>query len=244
MAPPPPNGIARNARNGLPHPNAEDAGDASVAQRAASRDGQPDARPCRAACPTGAHRAYRPHQLHESHRAHRARIHIKEAAMGLSRRGFLKLTSAGVAGLALGRFGIDLGPVSAYAAGMKIEGAKEYISICPFCSCGCNTLVHVKDGKIINVEGDPDYPVSGGGLCAKGAALRSLHVSENRLSRPLYRAPGSDKWEEKDWDWMLDRIARKVKDQRDKDFRLKNDAGQVVNRLESVFHLGSSQVSN
>ncbi len=164
--------------------------------------------------------------------------------MGLSRRGFLKLTSAGVAGLALGRFGIDLGPVSAYAAGMKIEGAKEYISICPFCSCGCNTLVHVKDGKIINVEGDPDYPVSGGGLCAKGAALRSLHVSENRLSRPLYRAPGSDKWEEKDWDWMLDRIARKVKDQRDKDFRLKNDAGQVVNRLESVFHLGSSQVSN
>jgi formate dehydrogenase major subunit len=108
-----------------------------------------------------------------------SRFSTKEAAMGLSRRGFLKVTGAGVAGLALGRLGIDLAPVSAYAAGLKIEGCKEFISICPFCSCCCNTLVHSKDGKIINIEGDPDYPVSGGGLCAKGAALKSLHTSPN-----------------------------------------------------------------
>jgi len=164
--------------------------------------------------------------------------------MGLSRRGFLKLTGAGAAGLALGQFGIDLRPVSAYAAGLKIEGAKEFISICPFCSCGCNTLVHAKDGRIVNVEGDPDYPVSGGGLCAKGAALLSLHTSPERLTKPLYRAPGSDKWEEKDWDWMMERIARRIKDQRDRDFKRTNAAGQEVNRLESMFHLGSSQVSN
>ncbi|WP_027176333.1 formate dehydrogenase-N subunit alpha [Desulfovibrio aminophilus] len=164
--------------------------------------------------------------------------------MSITRRTFIKATGAGLAGLALGRLGLDLGPVRAYAAGLKIEGAKEVISICPFCSCGCNTLVHVKDGKIINIEGDPDFPISGGGLCAKGASLKSLHISPERLTKPLYRAPGSDKWEEKDWNWMMERIARRIKDQRDKDFLPKNAAGQLVNRLESVFHLGSSQVSN
>ncbi|PIU32702.1 MAG: formate dehydrogenase, partial [Syntrophobacteraceae bacterium CG07_land_8_20_14_0_80_61_8] len=164
--------------------------------------------------------------------------------MGLSRRGFLKLTGVGVAGLTLGRFGIELGPVSVYAAGLKIEGAKESISICPFCSCGCNLLVHSKAGKIINVEGDPDFPISGGGLCSKGASLKSLHTSPNRLTKPLYRAPGSTEWVEKDWDWMMERIARRIKDQRDQDFMRKNASGAEVNRLESVFHLGSSQVSN
>lgn len=164
--------------------------------------------------------------------------------MSVSRRGFIKLLGAGTACLGLSKLGIDLGPAQAYAAGLKIEGSKESISICPFCSCGCNTLVHAKDGKIINIEGDPDYPISAGGLCAKGAALRSLHVSQSRITKPKYRAPGSSKWVEKDWDWMLDKIARKVKDQRDKDFVLKNEAGLEVNRLESVFSLGSSQMSN
>lgn len=164
--------------------------------------------------------------------------------MGISRRTFLKATGVGAFGLALGQLGLNLKPAQAYAAGLKIEGAKEVISICPFCSCGCNTLVHVKDGKIINVEGDPDYPISAGGLCAKGAALKSLHNSPERLTAPMYRAPGSAKWVEKDWDWMLDRIARKVKDQRDRDFTLKNADGVEVNRLETVFSLGSSQMSN
>ena len=128
--------------------------------------------------------------------------------MTMTRRTFIKVTGAGLAGLTLGRFGLDLGPVEAYAAGLKIEGAKESISICPFCSCGCNTLVHVKDGRIINIEGDPDFPISGGGLCAKGASLKSLHISPERLTKPLYRAPGSDKWEEKDWNWMMEQIGR------------------------------------
>jgi len=164
--------------------------------------------------------------------------------MSVSRRGFIKLLGAGTACLGLSKLGIDLGPTQAYAAGLKIEGSKETISICPFCSCCCNVLVHAKDGKIISVEGDPDYPVSGGGLCAKGASLKSLHNSPERLTKPLYRAPGATKWVEKDWDWMMERIARRIKDQRDKDFKAKNASGAVVNRLESVFHLGSSQVTN
>ena len=93
--------------------------------------------------------------------------------MSVSRRRFIKLLGAGTACLGLAQLGIDLSPTQAYAAGLKIEGAKESISICPFCSCCCNVLVHTVDGKIINVEGDPDYPINGGGLCAKGAALKS-----------------------------------------------------------------------
>lgn len=164
--------------------------------------------------------------------------------MHITRRGFIKLTGMGLACLGLTELGFNLRPVKAYAAGLKIEGAKEIVSICGFCSCGCNIIMSVKDGKMVSSEGDPDYPVSEGALCAKGAAFLSMHNSEHRIVKPQYRAPGSDKWEEKDWDFVLDRIAKRVKETRDKDFILKDSAGRQVNRLESVFQLGSSQMDN
>lgn len=164
--------------------------------------------------------------------------------MEFSRRGFLKIAGAGIAGLSLGQLGFDLEPVKAHAFSMKIEGAKEVISVCPFCSCCCNTLISVKDGKMVSVEGDPDYPISEGGLCAKGAALLTMHTTDRRVTKPMYRAPFSDKWEEKSWDFVLDRIAQKVKETRDKDFLYTNDKGQEVNRVETIFQLGSSQMSN
>lgn len=156
----------------------------------------------------------------------------------------MKATGAGVVGLGLGQLGFDLQPVKAHAYGMKIDGAKEVISICPFCACCCNVLMHVKDGKIVSVEGDPDYPVSEGALCAKGAALLSMHTGDHRVEKPMYRAAYSDHWVEKDWDWVLERIARKVKDTRDETFIKVNDKGQVVNRVESIFQLGTSQMDN
>lgn len=161
-----------------------------------------------------------------------------------SRRGFMKLTGAGVAAVSLSQLGFDLKPAYAYAKALKIEGAKEVISTCAFCSCGCQIIMHIKDGKIVSSEGDPDYPVSEGSLCPKGAAFYQMHVSDHRVLVPKYRAPGSDKWEEKDWDWMLDKIARKIKDTRDKDFQLTNDKGVTVNRWESYFQLGTSQMDN
>jgi len=161
-----------------------------------------------------------------------------------SRRGFMKITGAGVAVMSLGQLGFDLKPAYAYAKALKIEGAKEVISTCPFCSCGCQIIMHIKDGKIVSSEGDPDYPVSEGSLCAKGAAFYTMQVSDHRVITPKYRAPGSDTWEEKDWDWMLDRIARKIKDTRDKDFILKDEKGNEVNRWESYFQLGTSQMDN
>jgi len=164
--------------------------------------------------------------------------------MELTRRGFLQVTGCAAASIALAQLGFDLKSAYAYTKELKIEGAKEVITICGFCSVCCNIIVHVKDGKVINTEGDPAYPVSEGALCAKGAATFEMINSNERLLKPLYRAPYSDKWEEKSWDWMLSNIAQRYKDVRDKDFIAKNAKGQEVNRVESLFHLGSSQMDN
>ncbi|EPR44395.1 molybdopterin oxidoreductase Fe4S4 region [Desulfovibrio sp. X2] len=164
--------------------------------------------------------------------------------MKWTRRDFMKLTGAGVACIGLSQLGVDLGPAEAYAAGLKIDGAKEVISICPFCSVSCHIVASVKDGKLVSTEGDPDYPINQGSLCAKGAAVLSLSRNDDRLSKPLYRAPYSDKWEEKDWGFMIERISRRVKATRDADFIARDGKGNTVNRLESVFQLGTSHMDN
>ena len=164
--------------------------------------------------------------------------------MHYNRREFLKISGFGVAGLSLLQLGIDIKPVAAYAANLKIEGAREVISICPFCSVSCHIIAHVKDGQLVSTEGDPDYPINEGALCAKGAAMLSLTRNPHRVTTPLYRAPYSEKWEEKSWDWVLNRITERIKKTRDKGFINANAKGQRVNRLESLFALGTSHMDN
>ena len=156
----------------------------------------------------------------------------------------MKVTGAGVAGLTLSQLGLDLEPVRAYASGLKIDGAKDIVTVCPYCSVGCHIIASVKDGRLVSTEGDPDCPINEGGLCAKGAAMLSITRNERRVTHPLYRAPGSTQWEEKSWEWMYERIARRVKETRDKDFIAKNEKGQTVNRIESMFFAGSSHADN
>lgn len=164
--------------------------------------------------------------------------------MKCDRRDFLKFTGVGLAGLTLSQLGVRFSPVEAYAAGLKIDGAKEVVTVCPFCSVSCHIIAYVKNGKLVSTEGDPDYPINEGSLCAKGAAMLTMTTNEHRLHQPLYRAPYSDKWETKSWDWVLERIAQRVKETRDKDFMEKNAKGQRVNRLESSFLLGTSHADN
>ncbi len=166
--------------------------------------------------------------------------------MEYSRRSFLKMAAAfgGMACLSLGALGTAVKEAKAYASSLKIEGAKEVITICPFCSVCCSVVAYVRDNKLISTEGDPDFPVNEGALCAKGAALFGMYTDKHRLTKPMYRAPNSTKWEEKDWDWMINTIARRIKDTRDKDFIAKNDKGQTVNRWESICHMGTSHASN
>ena len=164
--------------------------------------------------------------------------------MKLTRREFLKMAGAGAGALTLGGLGINCLATESYAKKLKIEGAREVISICPFCSVSCHFIAHVKGGEVVSTEGDPGYPVSQGALCAKGSTMLSMINSDHRVLKPMYRAPFSDRWEEKSWGWMIEKLARRIKDTRDKHFVKKNAAGQAVNRLDVMFHAGSSQMSN
>lgn len=170
--------------------------------------------------------------------------------MNLTRREFLALTGSVGVGIALSSLGIDMGPVQCFADELKInklKNAKQSTTICPYCGVGCGLIcsTDTADGKIINIEGDPDHPINEGALCAKGAALfQTSSNNADRLKRVLYRAPGSEKWEEKSWDWALSEIAKRVKATRDQYFIEKNDKGQVVNRVEAIAHVGSAAMDN
>src|SRR5687768_18558768 len=118
--------------------------------------------------------------------------------MDLSRRAFVRLTSAGTA-TALGGIaglGANLAPARARAQALRIKDSRAVPSICPFCAVGCATLIHVQDGEIINIEGDPRSPHNEGTLCPKGAAIYQLHRNPNRPTKVLHRKPGAKDWEE------------------------------------------------
>ena len=161
--------------------------------------------------------------------------------MNVSRRGFLKLSGAvaAVSGL-----GISLKPASAHAKDLKIKYAKETTTICPYCSVGCSIIVSVRDGKVINTEGDPDSPINRGSLCTKGGSIYQMAVNENRLGKPLYRAPFAAEWQEVSWEWALEKIAGNVKKSRDKSFKIKNAKGELVNRTEGIASVGSAAMDN
>ncbi len=170
--------------------------------------------------------------------------------MGVTRREFLVISGVVGAGAALSSFGLDMGPVKAHADELKIKKmktARTSTSVCPYCSVGCGLIVATdpKSGKIINIEGDPDHPISEGSLCSKGSAVfQTTANNPSRLSKVLYRAPFSDKWEEKSWDWAITEIAKRAKATRDASFVEKNAKGQVVNRTEAIAHIGSSNIDN
>ena len=164
--------------------------------------------------------------------------------MKITRREFLKACAGMTTGLWISQLGFDLSGISAYAAALKIQGAKEIESICAFCSVSCGLIIHTKDKKIINIEGDPDHPINQGSLCAKGAALSQWVYNPDRILSPLYRAPKASEWKKVSWEWALDRIARLAKDIRDRGFIQKNESAEVVNRVENIAHIGSAALDN
>ncbi len=170
--------------------------------------------------------------------------------MDVSRREFLVISGAAAAGVAVSSLGIDMGPAKAYADEVKlkkVKSAKQSTTICPYCAVGCGLVCSTdkKTGTIINIEGDPDHPINEGSLCAKGAGLYQITANNpSRLQKVLYRAPNSDKWEEKSWDWALAEIAKRVKATRDEYFIAKNKKGQVVNRVEAIAEVGSAAIDN
>lgn len=167
----------------------------------------------------------------------------------MRRRTFLKLSCSLGAGLALSGLGLDVKPVTAYAADMErvdaFKRARQSVTTCPYCAVGCGLIcsTDTQTGKIINIEGDPEHPINEGSLCAKGAGLYQVsEANEHRLRKVLYRKPGGTEWEERDWDFAIERIARLIKDERDNNFIETNKEGRRVNRLESMSLMGSSNV--
>ncbi len=167
--------------------------------------------------------------------------------MNFGRREFLKLSATATAVTAFSGLGFNLKPTTARAQLLKLDWAAESTTICCYCGVGCGLIVHsAKDGsgRIINTEGDPDHPINEGSLCAKGASVYQLAENDQRITKVLYRAPRSDRWEEKSWDWALDRIARKVKETRDATFTETNSKGEVVNRCDGIASGGSAALDN
>jgi formate dehydrogenase major subunit len=171
--------------------------------------------------------------------------------MGFTRRQFFKLSAGGIGASSIAALGFAPDRVLADARTFKLARTSETRNTCPYCSVGCGVILYTlgdraKNAKpeLVHVEGDPDHPVNRGTLCPKGAALLDFVHSPDRLRFPEYRAPGSDRWERVTWEWAADRIARLMKDDRDKRFEAKNAAGATVNRWTSVAFLAASASSN
>jgi formate dehydrogenase major subunit len=117
-------------------------------------------------------------------------------------------------------------------------------SICPYCAVGCGQNVYVKGGRITDIEGDPDSPVSQGALCPKGAATFQLVTGSHRHKQVLYRRPGGTRWEPVPLEQAMDMIAERVRRTRDANWEHTNPKGQVVNRTLAMAHLGGATLDN
>ncbi len=167
--------------------------------------------------------------------------------MKLKRRDFIKLTGATGVGLALADMGFNVAKVEASSKQFKLDGAREYTSVCTFCSCGCGMICHERNGKMINLEGDPDHIINEGALCSKGAAMSAVPNSDQRVTKPLYRAPGSSQWEDITWDDAIEKIADKIVEIREKHWISEETVGDQtykVNRTDALSFMGGAQNNN
>ena len=166
--------------------------------------------------------------------------------MDITRRQFLVGTGVAVTGAAIP--GKQAGASSLDASELRTKGLKKITTICPFCAVGCGVTVHVKEGRIVNIEGDEASPINQGSLCSKGQALFQVANNERRLQKVMYRAPGSGQWEEKSWDWALERIAKLNEKEAQPTFvakeTRKDGRSYPVNRTEGMAILGGAGLDN
>jgi formate dehydrogenase major subunit len=167
----------------------------------------------------------------------------------VTRRDFVKFGAVGIGAAGVTPLGFDLGEAVEVKQSLRIAGAREVHTLCPYCAVGCSVVAYTKQGaggraQLLQIEGDPDSPVNEGRLCPKGATAMQLAVSSRRVEKPLYRAPGSDKWQEISWDQMLDRLAVRIKESRDATFVATDAKGNTVNRTEGIAFAGGATFSS
>jgi len=171
--------------------------------------------------------------------------------MDVTRRQFVQIAAGGIGATGLAALGFSPSRALAEVRTFKLAHTAETRNTCPYCSVGCGVILYTlgdraknAHSEVIHIEGDPDHPVNRGTLCPKGAGLLDFVHSPSRLRFPEYRAPGSNEWKRVSWDWAVERIAKLVKEDRDKNIVQKNPAGVTVNRWLSSGFLAASASSN
>ncbi|MDP2917703.1 MAG: hypothetical protein Q8O16_07240 [Dehalococcoidia bacterium] len=168
----------------------------------------------------------------------------------ISRREFFKIGGGVTAGaLVFSTSGFEkvlAAPLKSFSLKKRIG---EKTSICAYCAAGCGILVATEGNNLISIEGYPEHPINRGGLCSKAQSLYQLRtvngqLNPRRLTKVLYRAPNSDRWDEKSWEWALGEIAKRIKKTRDDSWIEKDKDGNLVNRTEAVAQLGGSAHDN
>jgi len=171
----------------------------------------------------------------------------------VSRRQFLGAAGAGIAGTTLAAMGFAEAEEAHAAAirAFKLLNTAQTRNTCPYCSVACGVILYskgdLKKGEkadIVHIEGDADHPTNRGTLCPKGAGLLDFVKAPTRLKYPMLRKPGSDRFERISWDEALDRVARRLKDDRDRNIVVKNASGVTVNRWATTGFLAASATTN
>jgi|SRR3954447_9723915 formate dehydrogenase major subunit len=127
----------------------------------------------------------------------------------------------------------------------RTEQADKVVkSICPYCAVGCGQDVHVADGKILDIEGDANSPISRGRLCPKGAATFQLVTGSYRSKQVLYRRPHGTEWEPIALERAMDMVADRVKASRDANWEDADDDGNPLRRTLAIAHLGGATLDN
>ena len=167
----------------------------------------------------------------------------------VSRGDFFKFAGVGAGVLLTSELGFDVAKATEIKKQLRIAGATESHSICPYCAVGCSMIAYTRkaaDGttQLLQIEGDPDSPVNEGRLCPKGATSMQLAVSSRRVEAPLYRPAGATEWQKLSWDDALDKIARHVKDTRDRTFVQIDKKGNTVNRVDGISFAGGAAYSS
>lgn len=163
-------------------------------------------------------------------------------APSLSRRQFLKLSAGALTGAAaveLAGCGVISRSADRSPKGPRVQAGKEVASVCPYCAVGCGQIVTVADGKIIDIQGNPDSPINQGTLCPKGAATFQLAVNSNRWTTVKYRAAFSNQWVDMPLERAMDMIAERFKKTRDENFIETADVGGQAKRVNQVLAIAS-----
>ena len=117
-------------------------------------------------------------------------------------------------------------------------------SVCPFCAVGCGQKIYVKDERVVQIEGDPDSPISRGRLCPKGSSSEQLVNNPLRQTKIRYRAPYATEWQDLELDTAIDMIADRFVESRHRGWQDCDEHGRPLRRTMAIASLGGATLDN